>query len=99
MDKPSLGGNTVSVVSRLRGLLFVAKIVVLDEDPEASNIVEATLAGADVYAPKDQLADVILGRAQWTGRVAERPTSSSGAMRKMRCRRRRAFRWSRAGGL
>ena len=71
VDKPSLGGDTVSVVSRLRGLLFVAKIVVLDEDPEASDIVEATLAGADVYAPKDQLADVILGRAQWTGRVAE----------------------------
>jgi hypothetical protein len=71
VDKPSLGGNTVSVVSRLRGLLFVSKIVVLDEDPEASDIVEVTLAGADVYAPKDQLADVILGRARWTRRVAE----------------------------
>jgi DNA-binding NarL/FixJ family response regulator len=65
VDKPSLGGDTADVVSTLRRLLLAAKIVVLDEDPDASDIVELTLAGADVYAPKDQLADVILGKARW----------------------------------
>jgi CHAT domain len=71
VDKPSLGGDTVGVVSRLRRLLLAAKIVVLDEDPDVSDIVEVTLAGADAYVPTDQLADVILGKARWTRRVAE----------------------------
>jgi hypothetical protein len=71
VDKPSLGGDTASVVSELRQLQLAARIVVLDEDPDASDIVEVTLAGADAYAPKDKLADLILGKAGWARRVAE----------------------------
>ena len=99
VDKPSLGGDTADVVSKLRRLLPAATIVVLDEDPDASDIVEMTLAGADAYAPEDQLADVILGKARWTRRLAEPAGMVIRNSRRMRCRGQRALRWSRAGGL
>ncbi|MGA9475682.1 MAG: hypothetical protein WBV36_24665, partial [Terriglobales bacterium] len=61
VDRASIGDATVEIVNKLSAG-GSPHIVVLDgENPEPSHIIESSLAGANLYAPRSLMKDILFG--------------------------------------
>jgi hypothetical protein len=66
VDRPSIGYVTADVVTELQQQTD-SSIIVLDEDPDLAEIVRVVMAGADIYAPRSAMTELVRRWAPGTG--------------------------------